>query len=550
MKELDIHNFFTGDWAVAVNHALAAADRRDCQITFRDEVYDFYPENAYVEFTCISNHAGDGERPFAFPLYACKNVIIKGSAGTLFRFHGNCVPFLIRDSEDVKLAGFSIDWALPFYSQGTVKNVTQDYFDLQLGSGYCGEVRAERWHLRGQPFWGAAEMEPEKLRMKFGKALNFREDYPEAIRTEILSNGNFRLHGHLKQPPDEGSLLVLRHGRRDTPAIFMNSSVRTEITNIKIYQACGMGVIAQNCRDITLTEVSVAITPGSGRLFSLCADAVHMVNCMGELTITDSSFENQFDDAINIHGVYTLVTEWLSPSTVKAKLEHRSQKGLVIGEPGQRMRFVERGSLRPLDEAGIKTIHSCNHEYSIIEFNRELPVNGCLNLALENLDLRPASVTIRNCVARNNNPRGFLISTGGQIMIEDNFISAPGAGIRISGDAGSWFESGPVESVTIRNNRFEFCNYYGPGGSSRAVIDIVPELSKFIDNFYYHREIIITGNTFADCNAKILYGWSVDKLWFENNLITNCRAGSTISEVTELKHCGQVMRNNNSFPAN
>ncbi len=542
MRTVNAHDFFDGDWCVAVQRAIAEVENSDCTIKFEAGEYEFFPEKAYREFSCIANHSDDGVRPFAFPLIGCRNLVISGELGTSFLFNGCMVPFFLKSCQNIRLEGFSIDWRVPFYSQGVVLQVDDSAFDIELCSGYEGSVIDGHLMLRGQPFWGAAEMDVENQRMLAGKTLNFQEDYPERLPVEELKPGVFRIHGKLRQPPDAGSLMVLRHGRRDTPAIFMDTSDKVAISNVTVFQAGGMGVIAQSCRDLNLSNFAVRVKPGSKRLFSACADAVHMVNCAGDIVIEDSLFENQFDDAINIHGVYSVVSEWISPSTVKSRLAHDAQKGLCLGSAGDRMRFTAQGSLMPADEAVVKRVEPLDLEYSIVEFDRVLQVAGRPGLALENLDLRPDSVEIRNCIARNNNPRGFLISTGGKVLIERNTISVPGAAIRISGDAGSWFESGPVESVEIKHNLFEYCTY-DTKGTSDAVIDIVPEIDEFVDGFYYHKDIIITENTFKDCCSKIIYGWSAEKLLVERNRIMGAAADSLF----DIKHIGTLSLDSNEI---
>lgn len=508
MITVNARDFYDGDWSVAVQRAIAEVENKNCIIKFEAGEYEFFPENAYREFTCISNHSDDGVRPFAFPLVGCRDLVISGEPDTSFIFNGCMVPFFLKSCRNVRLEGFSIDWRVPLYSQGVVLRVEDDFFDIELCSGYEGSVVDGRLMLRGQPFWGAAEMDVEHRRMLAGKTLNFQEDYPDRLPVEELKPGVFRIHGKLRQPPDAGSLMVLRHGRRDTPAIFADTSENVEIAGVTVYQAAGMGVIAQGCRDLTLSNFAVRAAPGSDHLFSACADAVHMVNCMGDIVIENSLFENQFDDAINIHGVYSVVTEWVTPSMVKARLAHDAQKGLSLGSPGDRMRFTRQGALMPAAEAVVRRVEPLDLEYSLVEFDGELAIAGDPGLALENLDLRPDSVEIRDCIARNNNPRGFLISVGGRVLIEGNAISVPGAAVRISGDAGSWFESGPVESVEIRNNLFEYCSY-DTRGTSDAVIDIVPEIDDLVDGFYYHGDIVIRGNTSEQPQDELLVSLTI-----------------------------------------
>ena len=42
-------------------------------------------------------------------------------------------------------------------------------------------------------------------------------------------------------------------------------------------------------------------------MISITADATHYVNCGGYIRMIDCTFENQKDDATNIHGLYMAV---------------------------------------------------------------------------------------------------------------------------------------------------------------------------------------------------------------------------------------------------
>jgi hypothetical protein len=96
-------------------------------------------------------------------------------------------------------------------------------------------------------------------------------------------------------------------------------------------------------------------------------------------------------------------------------------------------------------------------------------------------------VDIRGCTVRHIPTRGFLCATRRKVLIEDNdFHATHMAGILVSSDAGSWFESGCVRDMTIRNNRFHHCG--------EPVIHIDPCNSAPNDAF--HQNIRIESNTF------------------------------------------------------
>ena len=53
--------------------------------------------------------------------------------------------------------------------------------------------------------------------------------------------------------------------------------------------------------------------------------------------------------------------------------------------------------------------------------------------------------------------RGILISTAGEVVVENNTFEATTMfGILFEGDATFWHESGPVNNVLIKNNHIMF----------------------------------------------------------------------------------------------
>ncbi|MBK7651842.1 MAG: right-handed parallel beta-helix repeat-containing protein [Flammeovirgaceae bacterium] len=130
------------------------------------------------------------------------------------------------------------------------------------------------------------------------------------------------------------------------------------------------------------------------------------------------------------------------------------------------------------------------------------------------------NVTISNCFVGSNRARGYLISTSGKVVIENNIFETSGSAILIAGDANYWYESGAVKNITIKNNEFrspcnsssyQFCN---------AVISIYPEIPNADSINPYHKNIKIENNSFNPSDYPILYAKSVDGLSFKNNTIT------------------------------
>jgi hypothetical protein len=168
---------------------------------------------------------------------------------------------------------------------------------------------------------------------------------------------------------------------------------------------------------------------------------------------------------------------------------------------------------------------------------------------IENLTWTP-EVTIRNCRFERTNTRGILMTTRRKVVIENNQFYKTGMhAILIADDAASWFESGPVQDVVIRNNVFEECGYNSTPGS--YVIAIAPENHDLVNGFYVHRNILIENNTFKTSVAPLLSAKSVDGLVFRHNKIISSKTVEFTADKTTFKieACKDVTLIDNAFPA-
>ncbi|MBW7460035.1 hypothetical protein K0U00_38835, partial [Paenibacillus sepulcri] len=248
------------------------------------------------------------------------------------------------------------------------------------------------------------------------------------------------------------------------------------------------------------------------------ADATHFTNCRGTILIEDCLFENQLDDPCNVHGIYVRVSERISEDTLLVRFMHEMTVGIDFTGMGDIVRFINNESLLPYAEASVRSAELVNEEYMLITFDQPLPSAVGEYHVIENVTWNP-DLTVRRCTVRANRARGFLITTPGRVLLEHNTISAPGAGIKISGDANSWYESGAVQDVTIRYNTFLDCNYCYPDWG-RAVIDIDPEIENPESHEEcYHRNIRIQENVFDTFESPLVYGHSIDGFTFTGNVV-------------------------------
>lgn len=515
--------------------------------------YDFWPELAYEDFFYISNHDNEGSRRVAFPLTGMKGFTLE-AAGAEFIFHSLMIPFWVEGSENIRLSGFRVDWEVPMMGQGTVLASELDWFDIAIDEGCRYRVEDGRLIFLGEGWerqvWGLLEFDPVTQATAYGSADQWSYDSFRDLRVEERSPGVIRYTGNRSaRRPADGNKIIFRCGLRDHPAIAISGCTNTVVEDVTVHHALGMGVIAQNSRDVRLHRFHVTLRPGTGRVFSTKADATHFVYCSGTVSLTDCLLEYQLDDPCNIHGIYGSIVRRLEADALLVRLVHRQQQGIEIAEAGECLSFVSGKTLQACGSLKLASVERVNAEYMILVFDGEVPTEVQPGDAVENLE-RSADVVIRGCTVRRNRARGFLLTTPGSVLVEDNDISAPGAGIKISGDVNFWFESGATRRIVIRNNRFGDCNYAYPSWG-KAVIDIDPVVKNLDPQHrYYHGEILIEGNCFRTFDRGLVRGHSVARLVFRNNRVepsgTYPPHGGEVKSL-ELRACGQVEAAGNFF---
>lgn len=510
---IDMRQFDGGDWCRNVRAALATAGE-SCTLQFPPGRYDFHPESADSECCWIPNHDNDIVHRFAIPLTGRRKIEIRGAgmSRTQFVFHGRFVPLLVRDCREVTLADFSIDFAAPFYGEGEVLDAGSDWFDMRLALWCPAVLRDGELRFGDEPWWGAGEVEPDSGRL--ASRLNLGVPWPSHFSVRERSGGVYRVS--VPNPPRPGNHVILRHGLRDTPAIFLRRSEQLRLERIAIHHAAGMGVVAEVCRDLTLDGVRVEPAAGSGRHFSTCADATHFVHCMGNLTVENCTFRNQFDDAVNIHGIYAPVVRLLSPYCVLAELRHPQHRGAEFADSGQRLRIIDRSTLLPLAELRAETVEVLQTGLLKLTFASPLP-DGAEHGAFENLDWVPETVRIHDNRMCDSNPRGILVTAGHKIVIERNRIDVPYCAVQIAGDADEWFESGAVADVTVRDNDLAGTNRLPGDTGPYGVIMVNPELRHQLPDRFYHGRMTVTGNCFHDFRASPVMARGLGELIFSGN---------------------------------
>ncbi len=538
--------------SAVLNRILNAENKPISEIKFEKGTYHFYPDKGLEQFCYISNH-NDVVIKTAFPIFNMKNLVIDGQ-GSTFIFHGKMIPFLIDKSQNIALKNLTIDWEVPFHSEGLVvaNDLKNRTFDLKISDDYPYEIRNEQLYFIKESYehnLGQAILyDPERKAIAFNtesytpltlyhhlpkkeKSIKNNLNYkykldPIApsqriigrefrLRVKEIEPGLIRIFNHGKEMPPVGKILVCKgeqHLNRLAPAIRLTGTYGFNATNVNIHHAGGMGVIAENSADLILDNVN--ITPSHGRMVSTTADATHFVGCRGKVELKNCTFNNQLDDATNVHGTYQEVVDLLGDNSIGVRMGHFQQQGFVIGKTNDTLGLVRLSeSFFPYDELTIKSTKRLNSRYQIITFNESLPKTLKTGDLIENLCGYP-EVLVENCNISRNRARGLLLSSPKKTIIRNNFFSTEMEALLIPVESGHWYESGNGSNIIIENNVFQDCNH---SGYDRGVIRFVTDDDN--ENIAFNN-IKITGNKFNHFDNLVLEIANTNNLEFSNNTIS------------------------------
>lgn len=514
------------DMTPALNEALRACKSGDTLCLGGGELH-FYGQYAHQRAYYVSNNDYSNKK-IIFYLKDRQGLTIDGEGAELI-FHGQVTPFVVDGCCDILIRNLHVDYQYPFYAQARITAATEEYTELTFDNQtffckikdnqFCFYSEEDGWEvkqdsvlvtefedgiMRPSPYLGAY------FDVLSGPKDDFLASMYRYMKAEQKSENTIRLTGHLGYTHTVGNWWVCTFGGRHNPGFFITESAGVALEDLHLYHTASMGVIAQLSRDISLERVCCAVRPDSGRALSVSADATHFVNCEGTVSLTDCRFTSMLDDAGNFHGIYMPVEKKIDDHTLLAKFGHFQQEGICVFRPGDRIRFVDNRNMTPYGELTVQAAEMISGQYFRLTTQEMLPEELRENHVVENITRMP-DIFICGCVAGNNRPRGFLVNTNRKAVIENCTFFNMNSAIECCGDANSWYESGPVSDILIRNNRFENAAY--AGGVAVNICPVVPDKGAET----YHKNIVIRNNHFVQHEKRFLSARFVRGLVFADN---------------------------------
>ena len=458
------------------------------------------------------------QRRLGILLEELHDLTLEGQATELV-LHGSICAIALDQCRNVTLRGFIIDTDPPCNAEAKVISASPTRIELGIDpETYPFTVRGGRLGFRGSDgveHWlgECMEFEPQTRRVRPGSGDWVLGPGRYACIAYHSAPDRVTLTGIFAHLPLPGNILVLRHGKRSHASIYMQGCLDISIENVEMRGNKGLGILAQDCANLTFRGISCV--PAPGRIAAGHDDGLHISNCRGEIAIEDCRFAGLMDDPINVHGTSVKVIS-NQGNRLHARFMHPQSIDLPWARPGDEIAVLERSGLTPVAHTVVKQMQRLNAHNFSLELQKPLNLKTGQCLALENLSAAPA-VTIRNCRFEPCRARGLLISTPQPSLVEGCSFDSSGSAILVAGDANYWWETGAVGDLTIRGNTFSgFCNS-STYQFCEAVISICPSLPK--PGAPFHGHIRIEGNTFTTAGDPLLHALSVRELEFKGNTI-------------------------------
>lgn len=542
-----------GDMTPVLRKALESVSGSEVKLVFAKGKYFFRPDRARQKYCAITNH-DNGLKNIAFLFEGFQSVEIEGNGAELV-LHGQMLPFLFERCARVSANDLTIDWDIPFCFEGKVVAV-----DPEAGWRDIRPTRGFRWNVKNDHLifpdidafsyalvGSTLAFDPQTGEVAYG-AWDFTSQ-PE--RVELRKGGVLRFYEKLKHWPEVGQILSSKGKKnRYAPAVYGKSSSNLMFKNVVVHHALGMGFLFERCDTITLKGGGVYPREGSERVVSSLADGTHFAGCKGNILVEGMRFKGMLDDSTNVHGNYVAVDDVLDEKTVRVKLMHFQQLGFEFAAPGDEVWVIHQPDPSRGEVNEVEAVKVLNERFIELSFKNPIPEGLMHGDVLENKTWNP-TFTMRGNRFEKHRARNVVIKTPLPILIEDNDFSSHMSAVFLRGETAYWFESGAVNDVLIRNNRFRDC---ASSGMEHAVLYVTPRLGKPFDaSIPFDRNIRFIGNTIETFDNRIVWLDRVDGFVFKNNIIRQTSTYKPMrpdAPLFEFKNCRNVEISGNTYIGN
>ncbi len=498
------------------------------ELHFEAGEYHFYKEGTQKAFFAVSNNTAN-DKYIVFPILDMENIVVDGH-GSVFVFHEVVFPFMVSHSKDVIIRNINVDLGMSPLVNFKIHDITSEGFYMDIdreqspffieNGSICFKRESEIWYGSDLllSLHSIGRHQVQYLATGACCLKKFENLPAPLIKCDVSETPTGIYARYREDTPSkcgfgEEMISAIIDGGRKVDVVCLDRSENINMLDFKVTRGIGMGIIGQLSRNILIDSFSTNTDRRKNGHQSLTADALHFVNCDGKLEIRNCVISDTMDDAINVHGMYTVLSE-ASENELKVSIMHREQHFFNPYREGDRLTFIDPQTYNIEAEFIVDTA-SLNAENGT-----EIVISGRFTYGFENVkkgflienpDRMPDLHLHHNDFDKFPHNR---ISGAGEILVEENRFSNCHAALLCLDLAQYWYESGRVSHLVYRNNILKNCDITGNGafiiiGIGGFLPDAAPKV---------HGRIEITGNHFSEIACLAIKAGGVRNLVLDNNV--------------------------------
>jgi hypothetical protein len=446
---------------------------------------------------------------FGIVIDSIDNLTLEGADTNIYFYNGSLgyKGFHIVKCKNFLLTKVNIDWGIPPYVMGTVTAFDDiaRTAEITVNKGYT--VSADTNVIEYLEYDRRSNLPRDN-----GNFLYNHNEVKSIKNVAYLGSNKLRLSfGTAVTKAPVGTKVALASGMHFSETFIVENCENLKCETVNLYSSPGMAFKAYTCTNLYFNRFNAIVKPGTDRLLTGTADILHLKNTAGEIVITNSTFENSHDDAVNVGGHYMRIRE-ISGNRLRV-LSPLGMWGTFKPSVGDKYEVSNIQTLEVIKSLTITKVEDSYDGYwiTVAEGTTGLEINN----ALANITRTPKLI-FKNNLVRNKRNRGLLCQTR-NVLIENNAFSNVLQGpISLLSEVNIFNESTAPKDVVIRNNKFINNNQYatadieaaayGPGfsiGSPAAISGITIE-----NNFFAYSKnaaMAFKGASKIKINGNLIY---------------------------------------------
>ena len=440
--------------------AIQAAGAGPATIEFYSGVYDFFVT----------------EDPVTFAISDAEDITIIGNGATL-RLHGfdpnvlgggypkQLFEFSNIDGDGISLSDLTVEMVREPYSIGVAVGAdeVQGWFDVEFDTTVYPDIDDDFQIQRVddcEPLGGTGPpgIHADHMHMLLNPADYTITELPpgattRTFRVQLTNPTPFDLNQLAELPQDEP--LMIGHSKFRTHFTLSRQCTGVEVVDVTVHDMPGMGVLARNSGDVLVDGLQ--LLPAPGRLLSISADGVHLIDCTGDVTVRNCTMIRMGDDGLNVHGRYLRVDCVLwDPSSQHLYCNTANEETYFDFEwaNGEDVQFYDPnlalGPMTPLlSPPSMQPVtFPCSAD---ITLEVDSSVGVSVGDYVTNLSRSAASVTVENCHIEGNASKGMVVKADPVTITGCVLVNNAGPAIAINTDVTRFGESKGVANVLIEN---------------------------------------------------------------------------------------------------